>query len=142
MTYTPTHSSLMVVMQVCLHLYFVLFKCNRVTTRVPLIFAVFSAIGLFFSHPSLSSFSLSSGLGILSGYTLGFLFGLKMSAEGIGVASLAAFLCLGLWRPDDFSLLVNCVKVLALTTCSPWWPPWRTSPRRKCSCPSRIRWAW
>ena len=89
----------MVVMQVCLHLYFVLFKCNRVTTRVPLIFAVFSAIGLFFSLPSLSSFSLSSGLGILSGYTLGFLFGLKFDLEGVAVASLAGFLCLGLCLP-------------------------------------------
>ena len=100
MTYTPTHSSLMpsvmVVMQVCLHLYFVLFKCNRVTTRVPLISAVFLAIGLFFCQPSLSAVSLSSGMGIISGYTLGFLFDLKFDTEGVAVASLAGFLCLGL----------------------------------------------
>ena len=98
--HTPTHSSLMmVVMQLCLHLYFVLFKCNRVTTRVSLISAVFLAIGLFFCQPSLSAVSLSSGMGIISGYTLGFLFGLKFDLEGVAVASLAGFLCLGLCLP-------------------------------------------
>ena len=88
----------MVVMQVFLHLFLVLGKCNRVTTRVLLIFAVLLTLGLFHSQPSLSSFSsFFSGLGILSGYTLGFLFGLKFDTQ-TKVAILAAFLCLGLWR--------------------------------------------
>ena len=90
----------MVVMQVSLHLFLVLGKCNRVTTRVLLIFAVLLTLGLFHSQPSLSSFSFSSGLGTLSGYTLGFLFGLKFATGGPkgAIAPLAAFLCLGLWR--------------------------------------------
>ena len=79
-----------------LHIYLVLGKCNRVTTRVLLVFAVLFTLGLFHSQPSLSSFSLFSGLGILSGYTLGFLFGLKFDTQGAKVAILAAFLCLGL----------------------------------------------
>ena len=82
----------MVVMQVFLHLFLVLGKCNRVTTRVLLIFAVLLTLGLFHSQPSLSSFSFSPGLGTLSGYTLGFLFGLKFATEGPkgAIAPLAA----------------------------------------------------
>ena len=145
----------MVVMQVFLHLFLVLGKCNRVTTRVRLIFGVFFTLGLLHSHHSLSSFSLSSGLGILSGYTLGFLFGLKFDKPH--VAALAAFLCLGLWRralyyfqraSNDItsvtflSLSIMSPKGLVLMTCSPWWPPWRISQRRRCSCPLRRGWAW
>ena len=80
--------------QVTSHIYLVLFKCNRVTSRFWLGTAALFAIGLTFE--SMFGFvSLSSGLGILSGLSFGFLCGLTWTEQDYLGAGLAIFLCLG-----------------------------------------------
>ena len=111
-------------MQVLLHVFFVLGKCNRVTTRATLIFAAFFTLGLFhsqtsLSHPSLFHQALAYWVGTLLDFYLASSLSLKGSKGQSPPSPLSSVSVCGssLQLPKstkwlyihDFSLLVNYV---------------------------------
>ena len=70
-------------MQVLLHVFFFLGRCNRVTTRATLIFAAFFTLGLFHSQTSLSHPSLfRQALAYWVGTLLDFYLASSLSLKG------------------------------------------------------------
>ena len=126
-----------IVVEVLGHIFFVLFKCNRVTNQALLGFAGLLAVGLPSHNISLCFRKYSffcSVLGVVSGYGLGFISGIQLvRTDQIGPAALAIFLCLGeshFYHPG-LPLLILKTSLLqdwASMTCLPWSPPCRTSP--------------